>query len=139
MNHLWAVLRGVVGGFGGYAAMGGLITLVQENWLGGVSYHTSSLTVLAVGGFFAFLSAVAGGFIASLIAPHRPAWVGIAMCALAVAETTWLIRAGRTDGPLWFDVAAAGSLLAGMMLGACWRSLVACCRRSAVGVARPIG
>ena len=118
MNTFLRIVRSVAAIFVGYFVMGMLITLVQETWLGGVSYHTSSLSVLAVAGFFTFLSAVAGGVVAGLIAGRRPLLHGLVMCLLVVAETTWLVRTGRADGPLWFDAMAAASLMVGMLLGA---------------------
>ena len=42
----------------------------------------------------------------------------LAICALVVLETTYMILAGRMPGPVWFDVAASGSLLFGILLGA---------------------
>jgi len=55
------VLRTVIAVVIGYAVMVILITLVQETWLGGVSYRESPRSVLAMAGFFTFLSAAIGG------------------------------------------------------------------------------
>ena len=117
MNML-KIARGIVAVLGGYAVMGLLITLVQETWLGGVSYTTSTTGVLLVGGFFTFLSAVAAGALAGWIAGHHPLHHAAVMCLLVALETTWLITSGRTKDPLWFDLIASGSLLAGLMIGA---------------------
>ncbi|HZI95393.1 MAG TPA: hypothetical protein VFE84_14200 [Patescibacteria group bacterium] len=121
MTWLKAV-RSIVGVLAGYALMGLLITLVQETWFGGVSYTKSSLGVLAVSGFFTFLSAVAGGYIAGLIAGHHAGWHGAVMSLMVACETTWLISSGKTHDPLWFDTAAAGSLVLGLMLGSLLRA-----------------
>jgi len=40
------------------------------------------------------------------------------MCGLVVLETTYMTLSKRLDGPLWFDMMAAGSLLVGILLGA---------------------
>jgi len=110
-------VRSVAGVLIGYALMGLLITIVQETWFGGVSYTKSSIGVLAVSGFFTFLSAVVGGYAAGLIAGHHPGWHGAVMSLMVACETTWLISSGRTHDPIWFDTAAAGSLVLGLMLG----------------------
>lgn len=110
----------------GYVLMGALITLVQETWFGGVSYTKSSTGVLVTAGFFTFLAAVVGGYAAGWIAGRRPMLHGLAMSCLVVLETTWLIRSGKTWDPVWFDVTAAGSLVAGILIGA-W--LHVCCAR----------
>lgn len=116
--------RSVAGVLAGYAAMGGLITLVQETWLGGIGYHKSGAGVLALGGALTVLCAVAGGALAAWIAGRRPFRHAAAMCGLVTLETTWLIASGRTIDPLWFDVLAAGSLLLGLVAGAAlvWRA-----------------
>jgi hypothetical protein len=80
-------LRLLSGVIAGYGAMALLITLVQESWFGTV---------------------VGGG------ATHV---VGRVMCLLVVTETTVLTLRGTLDGPFWFDVLAAGTLLAGILIG----------------------
>jgi hypothetical protein len=107
----------LLGALIGYPLMGLLITVVQEWIFGGVGYHESSAVVLLVAGFGTFLSAVAGGWVAGRVVSFKNLYPNLLMCALVVLETTWLIRSGRTHGPLWFDFLAAGSLIAGILLG----------------------
>jgi hypothetical protein len=94
-----------------------LITLVQEKWFGGVSYHKSSRPVLFVAGLLTFVSAVMGGLVAAWISGNYFLVPGIVMSLAIVTETTFLIRKGKVDGPLWFDISAAGSLIVGILLG----------------------
>lgn len=111
------VIRGILAVVAGYAVMVVLITLVQENWLGGVAFGRSSLRVLLLAGAGTFLAAMIGGVIAAAISGwHRIA--PLVMCAVVVVETTTLVVTGRIAGPLWFDLSAAASLLVGIMLGA---------------------
>jgi len=101
----------------GYASMGLFISAIQEWIFNGVSYYKSSLTVLAIAGLGTFLSAVAGGWIAFKINSYRRRFSNYAMCILVIFETTWLINTHRSDNPIWFEVAAATSLIVGILLG----------------------
>src|SRR5262245_7115824 len=76
---LTTILRSIAGVLGGYALMGLLITLVQETWLGGISFRSSSAGVLLVGGFFTFLCAVVAGGFAGWVAGHHPVHHAAAM------------------------------------------------------------
>jgi len=116
--NLTKIARSIVAVLGGYALMGLLITLVQETWLGGVSFSESSTPVLLTGGFFTFVCAVVAGAVAAWVAGHHPIHHAAVMCLLVVVETTWLITSGRTKDPLWFDLMASGSLLVGLLIGA---------------------
>ena len=117
VSPVWSAARSVLAVVAGYVAMGLLITLVQETWLGGVSFTHSPWSLLLVAGFFTFLSAVAGGCLAAWICSHHPVRHGLVMSAVVVGETTWLITTGRTYDPVWFDMAAGASLIAGIQLG----------------------
>lgn len=117
----------------GYVLMVVLITLVQETWLGGVSFQKSGAGVLVAAGAGTVLSAVAGGAFAALVAPARPHLHALAMCVLVAVETSYLVATGRVGGPLWFDLAAAASLVVGILAGA---SLVALRRQRAKALAR---
>jgi len=118
MSTIVRVLRSMAAVVGGYFVMVVLITLVQETWLGGVSWQRSSPGVLFVAGTFTFLAAVVGGLVAGLVAGRSALAHGLLMCGIALIETTVLILTGRVEGPLWFDLMAAGSLLVGILLGA---------------------
>lgn len=111
----WIII--IIASIIGYAFMGLLITAVQEWIFHGVSYHKSSLPVLLTAGAGTFLSAVTGGWLAYRINSQKTKISNIIMCLFVVLETTWLVNTGRADGPLWFDIAAALSLIAGILLG----------------------
>ena len=112
------VLRTILAIVVGYAVMVILITLVQETWLGGVSYRESPRSVLALAGFFTFLSAGIGGLVAAWIGGRQYLAHGLAVAAGVVVETTVLLSTGGLSGPLWFDLLAALSLVIGILLGA---------------------
>ncbi len=118
MKTLLNLLRSLAAVVIGYLVLVALITLVQEVWFGGVGFYKSSLTVLMVAGFFTFLSAVAGGLVAVLIAKGHRSIHALVMCLLVVVETITLTVTGGTTDPLWFDLLASGSLIIGIMLGA---------------------
>lgn len=102
----------------GYTAMILVIFAAQEGLFGGIVYGTTPLPQLLVAGALTFVGAVVGGAVAARIF-GRP-WFPPAMflCGLVVLETTYMISTRRLDGPLWFDVLAASSLLVGLLLGA---------------------
>lgn len=108
----------------GYAAMVILITLVQETWLGGVGWGSSSPAALAAGGAGTFLAGMIGGFLATWIAAGHGHGPGLVMCAVVAVETSVLLASGKLAGPLWFDLAAAASLVVAILLGVrlcrCW-------------------
>ncbi len=101
----------------GYPLMGLFITAVQEWIFHGVNYYKSSLIVLAIAGLGTFLSAVAAGWIAFRINAYKTKYSNYIMCILVVCETTWLITTNRANNPLWFDILAALSLIAGILIG----------------------
>lgn len=110
-------LRSVLAVVAGYAALVLVSTVVQEIWLGGVSYRRSSLPTLLLAGIFTPLSAVIAGGVTAAIAGWRP-WLHALPVMLAIAvETTALYRTGRVDGPLWFEASAALALIGGVALG----------------------
>ncbi len=112
------LLRIAGGVLAGYALMVVLITLVQESWLGGVSWSSSSLPVLTLAGLLTFLSAAVGGFAAAWISGSGGRVCALVMSGLVVVETTALALTGRSSGPLWFDLLALTSLIVGILLGA---------------------
>jgi hypothetical protein len=122
-GHTIALLvRSVVAVLCGYAVLVLLATLVQEFWLGGVSYRNSSLSTLALAGVFTPLSAVIAGFVTAAIARRRLLAHALPLCWAITVETTFLYRTGRVDGPLWFEMLAAASLIVGVLAGVwIWR------------------
>jgi len=101
----------------GYFTMFFLILASQEGLFGTVSFYNTPLPQLTVSGLLTSASAVVGGIVAASIfgKPHFPPVIAIGM--LVVAESTFMISAGRLEGPVWFDIMAAGSLLVGLALG----------------------
>lgn len=112
------LLRTTVGAVCGYALMAVLITLVQENWFGGVGWDNTSLGTLAIAGFFSCVAAAIGGIAATAIARPTGLLAAVIMSCVVVIETTTLVAAGKVAGPLWFDILAAASLIAAILLGA---------------------
>ena len=102
----------------GYGIMVVLITLVQETWFGGVSLGKSSLGVLVAAGILTSVAAAIGSITATAIARPFGRIAPVVMACVVVVETTVLVTTGRVSGPLWFDVMAAGSLIASILVGA---------------------
>ena len=111
-------VRTVLGVVLGYVLMGILITLVQEVWFHGVQLGKSSSGVLITVGALTSLAAAFGGVLGTAIARPTGRIAAIVMSGLVVIETSLLIFTGRVSGPLWFDFMAAGSLIAGILVGA---------------------
>jgi hypothetical protein len=109
----------VLGAIAGYVAVALTSTLVQEVWLGGVSYRESARSVLILAGVFTPLGAFLGGLVSALVARHGRWLAALLLSALIAVETTYLFATGRVDGPLWFE-AGAGAALIVAVLAATW-------------------
>ena len=118
---LWSAVKNVGIGMAalvaGYAIVALVSTLVQEAWLGGVSYQHSSLRVLILAAIFTPAGGVLGGLVAGSIGRRAPLTHGLALFALVAAETTYLIVTHRVDGPVWFEAGAGATLGAAVVLG----------------------
>ena len=101
----------VLGTIVGYLVVALASTLVQEVWLGGVSYRNSARTVLILAGVFTPLCAFLGGLVSALIAARARWLAALLLSALIATETTYLYVTGRVDGPLWFEAGAGGALI----------------------------
>jgi len=101
----------------GYAVLVLLSTLAQEGWLGGVSYHGSSLQTLILASVFTPMAAVIAGFVTAMIARKRVFIHALPICLGIAVETTLLYRTGGVDGPLWFEALAGATLIGGVLLG----------------------
>jgi hypothetical protein len=112
------LLRTIAGVVCGYALMVVLITLVQENWFGGVGWGKTPIGTLAIAGFFTCVAAVVGAIVATAIARPTGLLAAAIMSCIVVIETTTLVATGKVAGPLWFDILAAASLIAAILLGA---------------------
>jgi FtsH-binding integral membrane protein len=118
------LIRGTLAVICGYIVLVLLATLVQEFWLGGVSYRNSSNTNLVLAGVFTPLSAVVAGYVTASIA--RRWWIAHALpvCLAIAVVTTFLYRTRRVDGPWWFEALAGASLIGGVLLGMwIWRRI----------------
>ena len=109
----------VLGMIAGYVVTALASTLVQEVWLGGVSYRNSARSVLILAGVFTPLSAFLGGMVSALVATHGRWLAALLLSALIATETTYLYVTGRVDGPLWFE-AGAGAALIVAVIAATW-------------------
>ena len=93
--------------------------LGQDLLFGGVSsYDESPASTLWIAGGLTTLGAVAGGAAMAWISKFHP-WVSVGLLGSWLAfERMYLARQGILDNPLWFDVVAGGSVIAGVALGA---------------------
>ena len=107
----WRLLRGLLGTIAGYTTLALTSTLVQEVWLGGVSYRDSGPLVLLLAGLFTPLCAFAGGLVGALIAGQSRWLAAAALCGLITVESTYLYVTQSVDGPLWFEAGAAAALI----------------------------
>jgi hypothetical protein len=107
----YRLLMGLLGALAGYITLALASTLVQEVWLGGVSYRDSSRLVLILAGVFTPLCAFAGGIVAALVAGQSRWLAAATLCALIAVESTYLYVTQRVDGPLWFEAGAAAALI----------------------------
>ena len=106
-----SLLIGLLGAIAGYVTLALTSTLVQEVWLGGVSYQESDRQVLILASIFTPLCAFAGGLVGALVA-GRSRWLATGiLCGLITVETTYLYSTQRVDGPLWFEAGAAAALI----------------------------
>jgi hypothetical protein len=106
-----SLIMGVLGAVAAYVTLALASTLVQEVWLGGVSYQRSESSVLILAAVFAPLCAFVGGLVGSLVA-GRARWLATAiLCGFIAVETSYLYSTERVDGPLWFEAGAAAALI----------------------------
>jgi hypothetical protein len=105
------ILMAVLGMIAGYIVLALASTLVQEVWLGGVSYRNSSRFVLILAGVFTPICAFLGGLVSALVATHGRWLAALLLSAVIATETTYLYVTGRVDGPLWFEAGAGASFI----------------------------
>lgn len=122
------LVMAVLGAIAGYVALALASTLVQEVWLGGVSYRDSARSVLILAAVFTPLCAFLGGVVSALVAAHERWLAALVLGVLIALETTYLYVTGRVDGPLWFEAGAGGALIVAVF-AATW----ACGRRGRKG------
>jgi hypothetical protein len=74
--------------------------------------------VLLTAGLLTSIAGGIGAIAASVIARPMGRVAAMIMACAVVIETTALTLTGRLSGPLWFDLVAAGTLIASILLGA---------------------
>lgn len=113
MNIFKSVLAIVVG----YVAMVAGAWVGQEAVFPGTEYGAPAHELLTVGILTAVLAGT-GGAVTAFLAPSRPYLHLLPMAALISFETIMLYANGRVAGPLWFELLAGASLIAGTIVGA---------------------
>jgi hypothetical protein len=105
----------------GYAVMVAGAWLGQESVFPGTEYGSPVLELLTVGIMTSVLAGM-GGAVTAILAPSRPYLHLLPMAVLISIETVSLYITGRVTGPLWFELLAGTSLIAGTVIGA-WVAL----------------
>lgn len=101
----------------GYAVMVAGAWLGQESVFPGTEYSSPLLELLTVGVLTSVLAGT-GGAVTAILAPSRPYLHLLPMAVLISIETIALYVTGRVTGPLWFELLAGASLIAGIVVGA---------------------
>ena len=105
-----SLIMGVLGAVAAYVTLALASTLVQEVWLGGVSYQRSESSVLILASVFTPLCAFAGGLVdrslpGVLAGLLRPSSVDSSQSRRRTLQHQ------RVDGPLRFEAGAAAALI----------------------------
>lgn len=111
------VLKTVLAAIIGELALALLTTVAQEIIVDGVHIDTSSTYTLLVGGVATFLAGIIAGIIASVIGGRVNPRPHLIITVLIVAETTYLILAGKTGNPLWFAIVSSLALVGSVWVG----------------------
>ena len=120
LKDVWAkpLVAGTAAVLVGYIVLALASTLVQEVWLGGVSYHRSSTRVLVLAGIFTPVCGLLAGWVVAKIGQRAATRAALVLALLIALETAYLFVTGRVDGPLWFEAGAGAALAAAVLLGA---------------------
>lgn len=94
-----------------------LTTVAQEVIYDGISYHSSPVPDIIIGGALTMLAAVLAGMTASYVAGKSNHWPHVYLSIIISVEMTYLILSGITKDPLWFDILAGFSLVCGVWIG----------------------
>lgn len=114
---LLTALRFAAAAIAGYAVIAVGTTLTFEVLLGGIGYYESSPGELAAATLGALLSGLAGGLVAALIGGRRPLAHALGVLVFLFLDTGYVLTSGISSDPLWFDLFAAGGLIAATVLG----------------------
>jgi len=119
-KDVWAkpLVAGTAAVLVGYIVLALASTLVQEVWLGGVSYHRSSTRVLVLAGIFTPVCGLLAGWVVAKIGQRAATRAALILALLIALETAYLFVTGRVDGPLSFEAGAGAALAAAVLLGA---------------------
>ena len=121
LKNVWAkpLVAGTAAVLVGYLVLALASALVQEVWLGGVSYHRSSTRVLVLAGIFTPVCGLLAGLAVAKIGQRAATSAALILALLIALETAYLFVTGRVDGPLWFE-AGAGAAIAGTVFLGAW-------------------
>lgn len=114
---IFVILRYLAAMIVGYAVIAIGTTLTFEVWLGGISYHTSTASTLALATFGALASGLAGGYAAAWIGGRRPTSHAAVVLIFLTIDTVFVVTSGISNDPLAFDLAASVGLMAATVLG----------------------
>jgi hypothetical protein len=110
-------LRSIAAVAAGYAVIVVGTFLAFEKWLGGIGYFKSSTPVLAAASVAAFVSGLAGGYVAAWVGgrPHVLHAAGVILPL--IVDTTYVVTSGKSSDPLWYDLVGAATLMVAAVLG----------------------
>ena len=108
-------LRSLFAVVAGFLVIGLGTTLTFTVWLGGIGFHTSSPTELALASVGALASGLAGGLVAALLAARRPLLHAAALLIPIALDTGSIIVFGRSADPAWFDLGGGATLALGAL------------------------
>ncbi|WP_036381763.1 hypothetical protein [Muricauda sp. MAR_2010_75] len=111
------IFRIVLAIIGGEIALIIFATIAQEVLFDGISYNSSPISEIALGGLATFIAAILAGIVARLIIRNKINTVPWGITVLVTVEMTYLILTGKTGDPIWFDILAGASLIIGIWLG----------------------
>jgi hypothetical protein len=94
-----------------------LTAFVQEVLFNGISYTSSQMKDVLIGGTGTFIAAIIAGVIAAWIGGKSNALPAVIISLIITAEMTYLITSDKTNDPIWFDILAGLSLIVGIWIG----------------------
>jgi hypothetical protein len=111
-----AISRSLVAIVMGYAVMVAGAWFAQDTVFPGREIGEAPAYMLIAIGFATAVLGGLGGAVTVLLAPSRPFLHLIPMGLLITAETITLYVSGKVHGPLWFELLAGASLIAGTVV-----------------------
>jgi hypothetical protein len=117
MEKLKTISLTILALIAGYAIMILGLYLSQDVTFGGIVIGETKLWQLVIAGIGAFISAFAGGYVATLLAPLKNYIPAIILAVETMIEATLLFIEGQFPNPLWFDIMSELTLAIGIMAG----------------------